>query len=88
VVGPIGFVPRLWPSWRRRPVPSTTAVLDVNMHGRKTYPVADALAARGIRFVFTTGYGSDALDPPYRGYPRCDKPLDRMALLAALTAGA
>jgi CheY-like chemotaxis protein len=38
------------------------AVLDINLAGRKVFPVADALAARGIRFLFATGY--DAADVP------------------------
>ena len=33
------------------------AMLDVNLHGEKSYPVADALALRGIPFAFSTGYG-------------------------------
>ena len=33
------------------------ALLDVNLGGTKVYPVADALAARGVPFVFVTGYG-------------------------------
>jgi hypothetical protein len=37
----------------------------VDLHdGQKSYPVAQALAARRIRFVFATGYGDEALDPP------------------------
>jgi len=31
------------------------AILDVNLHGRRSYPVADALVARAIPFVFATG---------------------------------
>ncbi|MFM0052465.1 response regulator [Caballeronia grimmiae] len=34
------------------------AVLDVDLNGEKSYPVADALALRDIRFIFATGYGS------------------------------
>src|SRR6516164_2815923 len=32
------------------------AILDVNLRGEMAYPIADALTARGIPFVFTTGY--------------------------------
>ena len=35
------------------------ALLDVNVGGTMIYPVADALAARGVPFVFVTGYGPD-----------------------------
>lgn len=36
------------------------AVLDVNLSGRASYPVAERLEARGIPFLFATGYGSEA----------------------------
>ncbi|CAO4155252.1 hypothetical protein LPLAFNJD_LOCUS4398 [Methylorubrum aminovorans] len=32
------------------------AVLDINLHEVMSYPVAEALLARGIPFVFATGY--------------------------------
>lgn len=60
------------------------AVLDVDLNGEKSYPVADALALRQIRFVFTTGYGMDSVAEGYRHYPRCQKPFDHRALLSAL----
>ena len=39
------------------------AILDVNLNGQDVYPVADILAARGIPFVFATGYGERGLPP-------------------------
>ena len=33
------------------------AILDVNLHGRPTWPVAEILRERGIPFMFATGYG-------------------------------
>jgi hypothetical protein len=30
-------------------------VLDVDLHGEKSCPIADWLAVRDVRFVFTTG---------------------------------
>jgi len=33
------------------------AVLDVNINGRLSYPIATNLRDRGIPFVFATGYG-------------------------------
>ena len=32
------------------------AILDVNLGGEKSYPIADILIARGIPFAFSTGY--------------------------------
>ena len=50
------------------------AVLDVNLNGEKSYPVADALTARGVPFVFSTGYQKDAVPNGYRGSPVLQKP--------------
>jgi DNA-binding response OmpR family regulator len=62
------------------------AVLDVNLDGETVYPVADALAARRLPFVFVTGY--DRLDLPatHRGRPVLRKPFDPHILLARLAA--
>jgi CheY-like chemotaxis protein len=60
------------------------AILDVDLHGKPSYRVADALAARGVPVIFTTGFGTDALAPAYRGCPRLEKPVSDQALIAAL----
>ena len=36
-------------------------MLDVNLAGELSYPVASALRARGVPFFFITGYGSAGL---------------------------
>lgn len=63
-----------------------SAVVDLNLHGRKSYPVADALTANGVTFVFATGYGGAAVDTPYGDHPRCEKPFTQARLVAALQA--
>jgi CheY-like chemotaxis protein len=50
------------------------AILDVHLHGLDVYPVADALAARGVPFAFATGYGQGALPEKYRNRPSLPKP--------------
>jgi DNA-binding NtrC family response regulator len=50
------------------------ATLDVNLGGVSSYAVADALAARGVPFVFTTGYGAHFLSDGYRERPILKKP--------------
>lgn len=60
------------------------AVLDVNLAGQPIYPVAEALAARGIPFVFSTGYGSAGIEEPYRGRPVLQKPFAQRELERAL----
>jgi CheY-like chemotaxis protein len=53
------------------------AILDVNLDGEQTYPIADALAARGIPFAFSTGYGKESLGVPYRSRPTLQKPFQQ-----------
>ena len=60
------------------------AVLDVHLNGQMSYPVADALAARGVPFVFSTGYDKDALLDGYRTFPVLQKPIQRSELSDAL----
>ena len=55
-------------------------VLDVNLNEEKSYPVADALAARGVPFVFSTGYNKNNLHTGYLGFPMLQKPFDRAQL--------
>ncbi|HEX4197545.1 MAG TPA: response regulator [Caulobacteraceae bacterium] len=43
------------------------AILDVNLDGHMSFPVADLLRGRGVPFVFATGYGSAGLGEHYRG---------------------
>ena len=49
-------------------------VLDINLAGEATYPVADVLRSRGIPFVFATGYNLSALPESFRGSPTLQKP--------------
>jgi CheY-like chemotaxis protein len=53
------------------------AMLDVNLNGDKSFPIADALVAQGVPFVFATGYGIDALTDNYRDRPLLAKPYSR-----------
>ncbi len=60
------------------------AVLDVNLRGRLSFPIAGALAQRRVPFVFLTGYEASAIDPAYRGVPRCRKPFDSAELIRVM----
>lgn len=57
------------------------AVLDVNLGGEKVYPVAEFLTARGIPFVFATGYGRQGLEADWLDRPVIQKPF-RLDVLA------
>ena len=63
------------------------AILDVNLDGRETYPVADAVAARNLPSVFVTGYGRSGLREAYRHLPVLTKPF-REAELRRIVAQA
>lgn len=62
------------------------AALDVNLRGELAFPVADALNARGVPFVFVTGYEDKSLFAGYSEVPRCEKPLDVVALAKTLAS--
>jgi len=69
------------------------AVLDVNINGKLSYPLADNLRRRGIPFVFATGYGRhDYTLGEFEGAACVSKPYTieclRQALLAARAQGA
>src|SRR3954469_6352728 len=46
------------------------AVLDINLAGQLSFPVADELRKRGIPFLFASGYGSKGLNDDYRSAVR------------------
>lgn len=48
--------------------PIDAAVLDLNLNGHMSYPVADVLALRGIPFVFLTGYHKSSIPEKYIGF--------------------
>ena len=56
------------------------AILDVNLNGEETYPIADELTARGIPFFFSTGYFQTTLHPPYQNHPTLQKPFQQRDL--------
>lgn len=60
------------------------AVLDVNLNGHETYPVADVLRRRGIPFIFATGYGAGGLDERFLDAPILQKPFQERDLARLL----
>jgi CheY-like chemotaxis protein len=61
------------------------AVLDINLRDERVYPVADALAARGVPFVFLTGYDARVIPDAYAGVPHCEKPVSSALLWRMLS---
>jgi DNA-binding response OmpR family regulator len=62
------------------------AILDLNLGGALTYPVADMLRDKGVPFIFATGYGSGGLKEAYSDLPTLHKPFNQEALGHAITA--
>jgi DNA-binding NtrC family response regulator len=62
------------------------AVLDVCLNGEFSYPVADAMMARGLPFIFATGYDKGRLLPDYRACVVLQKPYQAADLRGALLA--
>lgn len=60
------------------------AVLDVNLNGAACFTIADRLAARGVPYLFLTGYDVWALPDTYRGAPCVPKPFSAEQLVAAI----
>ena len=60
------------------------AVLDINVAGIKSFPVADILRGRNIPFVFASGYGSDGLEDGYRQETILRKPYELQDLEQAI----
>jgi CheY-like chemotaxis protein len=60
------------------------ALLDINLRGLLAYSVADELIARGVPFVFTTGYSPPIIPAAYRHVPVLQKPFDPEEIFTAL----
>lgn len=60
------------------------AMLDINLNGKRSFPVADILQSREIPFVFLSGYGSRGLDTAYSGARVLQKPFQLGDLETAL----
>lgn len=60
------------------------AVLDVNLGGESTFPVADLLREKGAPFAFATGYGDAGLREIDRASPVLQKPFREIDLRRVL----
>jgi CheY-like chemotaxis protein len=60
------------------------AVLDLNLAGESSAPVADALAAAGVPFVVASGYGAEGVPRQHAKAPVLAKPYDPSELTDVL----
>jgi CheY-like chemotaxis protein len=85
VIGPLGTVPQALSELADETHPAPHAAsLDVNLRGVEVFPVADALRARGVPFVFCTGYDLGNIPARYSDVPRFEKPVDMTLLIGKL----
>jgi len=61
-------------------------ILDLNIADEEVYPVADALAARSIPFLFISGYKASVISQTYRDRPLLRKPFSTRLLKPTLQA--
>jgi DNA-binding LytR/AlgR family response regulator len=83
IVGPVGTLTAAV-SLLRSGARLDGAVLDINLHGEMSYPVAALLAETGTPFLFVTGYDAWTIDDRYRDVPRYEKPIHSTDVVAAL----
>ena len=80
VIGPAACVEDALALLENEPVDG--AILDVSLGREKVFSVAEALAARGIPFVFATGYSD--LPLKWHHIPRFEKPVEAARAALAL----
>jgi CheY-like chemotaxis protein len=62
------------------------AVLDLNLNGTLSYPIAEVIRERGIPVIFATGYGADGLLDRFRDCPTLQKPFSQQDFAEAVAA--
>lgn len=60
------------------------AVLDMNLHGEMAFAAADALIARDVPLVLSTGYDASAIPPRFAHLIRCEKPVETAKVAHAI----
>lgn len=62
------------------------AILDVNLDGLMSFPVADLLRQKNVPFFFATGYGAAGIPQNYSAFRALKKPFTQEDLEATLHA--
>lgn len=82
VVGPVGTVDAALRIVEKTPF--DLALLDINLGGKQSFPIAEALESRGIPYVFLTGYDRSSLPLAFQHRFGLQKPFRMSALQQAL----
>jgi DNA-binding response OmpR family regulator len=62
------------------------AVLDLNLNGTLTYPIAGVIRERGIPVIFATGYGTHGLRNSFQDCPTLQKPFSQRDFAQAVAS--
>lgn len=60
------------------------AILDVNLAGEMSFPIADAIARKGLPYLFASGYGRQGIVPAHSHRPVLSKPFSSGDLQSAI----
>ena len=85
VIGPVATVEKAIETIASKPG-LDAAIVDVNLGGAMAYPVADALIASNVPFVFTSGYEDGVFHARYPEIRNCHKPYAFETIAEALSA--
>lgn len=83
VVGPVGTLAEAV-QLVRSDAEIDGAILDINLRGEMVFPVADLLAARGVRFLFATGYDGSIIPSRFADVMLCEKPINITRIARAI----
>lgn len=86
-VGPFSELQAAQDYVRAEPDGMDGAILDINVAGYPSYPLAEMLKANNVPFAFSTGYDTSGIEPEWRDRPALRKPFmlaDIQAVLEAL----
>jgi len=86
VLGPFGSVSAAALALRANRV--AVAILDINLGNELVFPLAELLQAKGVPYLFVTGYNSDVVSEQYKAVAVLSKPVDRSILQRHLSAWA
>jgi CheY-like chemotaxis protein len=62
------------------------AIMDIHIRGERVFPLCEALLAKGIPFVLTSGYADWQMPEPWQHAPRLQKPYTIDQVQEALSA--
>ena len=62
------------------------ALMDVHIRGERVFPLCEALEARGVPFILTSGYADWTMPEKWRDRPRLQKPYKLDDVRDALSA--